>query len=513
VIGANKVALLKGSDRAMLASTCKDLIASANTHASNSPRAAQRAAEKAMAIARVIRDKLGEAEAALLASSAYLKMGKLALAKERLSVALPIFEANAADRQLARCYDLYTTIQLSDNYYALALAGSKRALAIPGLSAMDRSRFYVCIALASCNMLDLLGARRAMEEFALPEAYASRDAEIIHLMQHMMAGFEAIHACVAGGVQIDSTVGISQPAAMDSMHGYLARAQRCIDAGSHYANPDDTHQAVWALDTEGWISTLRDGIDVSLPTLKKALSLCGNQFDRVACKIKVTIAIGYRLADRPGDALPWLLEAQNMAYGEQGRPMRAISFELSLVYEALGRPNEALEALRVFSELHARKAMNATSWFGDDDPVLPFAPSPDLAPLRSAMLRPIAPAHLRRALEFIEQNVEKPIKLNDLARECRVSVKTLQNAFRYYRGTNPSDAIRELRLKRAQELLRTTDMKIGQVAARIGYSSGSNLSRDYRKQFGATPSHVRTLESAEAVMLRPFPSPPARVDR
>jgi len=362
-------------------------------------------------------------------------------------------------------------------------------------------------------MLDLVGARRTMNEFALPEAYASRDAEIIHLMQHMMAGFEAIHACLAGGVQIDSIVGMSRPAAMDSMQGYLARAQQCIDEGRRYADRGDTHQTVWALDTEGWISTLRDGIDVSLPMLEKALALCGDQFDRVACKIKVTIAIGHRLAGRPGDALPWLLEARNMAYGQQGRPMRGISFELSLIYELLGRPNEALEALRVFSELHARKAMNATSWFADDDPALPFAPSPDLAPLRSAMLRPISPGHLRRALEFIEQNVDKPIRLQDLARECNVSVKTLQNAFRYYRGTNPSDAIRELRLKRAQELLRTTDMKIGQVAARIGYSSGSNLSRDYRKQFGAAPSHVRTLESAEADMLRPFSSLPPRADR
>jgi AraC-like DNA-binding protein len=300
---------------------------------------------------------------------------------------------------------------------------------------------------------------------------------------------------------------------MDSMQSYLARAQQCIDDGRRYANPGDTHQTVWALDTEGWISTLRDGIDVSLPILEKALALCGDQFDRVGCKMKVTIAIGHRLAGQQSEALPWLLAARDMAYGQQGRPMRAISFELSLVYEALGRPNEALEALRVFSELHARKAMNATSWFADDDPVLPFAPSPDLAPLRSAMLRPISPAHLRRALEFIEKNLEKPIRLDDLARECKVSVKTLQNAFRHYRGTNPSDAIRELRLKRAQELLRTTSMKIGEVAARIGYSSGSNLSRDYRRQFGAAPSHARTLESVEAVMLQPVSSLPSRADR
>jgi len=97
---------------------------------------------------------------------------------------------------------------------------------------------------------------------------------------------------------------------------------------------------------------------------------------------------------------------------------------------------------------------------------------------------------LRKALDYIDRNLDRTIRFADIAAECRVSAKTLQNAFRKYRDATPSEEIRERRLARADEPLRTTGLRIGDIAARVGYSSGSNLTRDYGKRFGAPPSRA-----------------------
>jgi transcriptional regulator GlxA family with amidase domain len=44
------------------------------------------------------------------------------------------------------------------------------------------------------------------------------------------------------------------------------------------------------------------------------------------------------------------------------------------------------------------------------------------------------------------------------------------------------------RLKRAAELLTSGDLKIYEIAERVGYSEASNFSRDFTRQFSMSPS-------------------------
>ena len=52
----------------------------------------------------------------------------------------------------------------------------------------------------------------------------------------------------------------------------------------------------------------------------------------------------------------------------------------------------------------------------------------------------------------------------------------------------PLDYIRERRLARADELLRTTDMTIQQVALELGFSSPGYFTKCYKEYFGHLPS-------------------------
>jgi AraC-like DNA-binding protein len=55
-------------------------------------------------------------------------------------------------------------------------------------------------------------------------------------------------------------------------------------------------------------------------------------------------------------------------------------------------------------------------------------------------------------------------------------------------GKGPLDYIRERRLIRADELLRTTDMTIQQVALQLCFSSPGYFTKCYKEQFGHLPS-------------------------
>ena len=55
-------------------------------------------------------------------------------------------------------------------------------------------------------------------------------------------------------------------------------------------------------------------------------------------------------------------------------------------------------------------------------------------------------------------------------------------------GKGPLDYIRERRLLRAEELLRTTDMTIQQVALELCFSSPGYFSKCYKDYFGHLPS-------------------------
>ncbi|WP_084559069.1 MULTISPECIES: helix-turn-helix domain-containing protein [unclassified Mesorhizobium] len=49
----------------------------------------------------------------------------------------------------------------------------------------------------------------------------------------------------------------------------------------------------------------------------------------------------------------------------------------------------------------------------------------------------------------------------------------------------------QVRLKKARQLLETTDMSVIEVAIACGYVSSSHFSKAFKDHFGRLPSHVR----------------------
>lgn len=93
---------------------------------------------------------------------------------------------------------------------------------------------------------------------------------------------------------------------------------------------------------------------------------------------------------------------------------------------------------------------------------------------------------------YIERNLEKPLKVDDLARHFKVSRSQIYRLFEHHDGV--ASYVWERRLLRSRRLLMTPTLQhlgIGAVAFEAGFSSNAHFSRAFRARFGLTPSQLR----------------------
>lgn len=98
---------------------------------------------------------------------------------------------------------------------------------------------------------------------------------------------------------------------------------------------------------------------------------------------------------------------------------------------------------------------------------------------------------LRRALDHIDANLVRTIAVSDLAALCNYSRFHFSRAFKQSTGLPPRQYQIRLRAERARELIETTRLPIGEIAAEVGYDCPSQFARAFRKEWGVSPSLLR----------------------
>ncbi|MCX4239132.1 helix-turn-helix transcriptional regulator [Paraliomyxa miuraensis] len=98
---------------------------------------------------------------------------------------------------------------------------------------------------------------------------------------------------------------------------------------------------------------------------------------------------------------------------------------------------------------------------------------------------------LVRALDAMLDAPERPHTLESVARIAGMSRSAFSERFSTTFGRTAMDLLREVRLDRGAELLRTTDLGVQEVADRVGLSSRSYFSKAFRTRFGTDPASYR----------------------
>jgi AraC-like DNA-binding protein len=122
----------------------------------------------------------------------------------------------------------------------------------------------------------------------------------------------------------------------------------------------------------------------------------------------------------------------------------------------------------------------------------------------------ISPHKLRRAVEYINQNLASPLTLLSIANAVSLSPGHFAHAFRATTGVAPHRYIVERRVERAKRLLRESDLPITEIADRIGCASHSHFSVLFHRVTGVSPRQFRTLAPGPNERCDPSPAPRSR---
>ncbi len=96
--------------------------------------------------------------------------------------------------------------------------------------------------------------------------------------------------------------------------------------------------------------------------------------------------------------------------------------------------------------------------------------------------------HVASAVRWIREHYAKSFRVEEVARSAGMSASAFYRNFQAVTAMSPVQFQKQIRLQEARLLLATYPNDVTGVGYRVGYESPSQFSREYRRQFGASPS-------------------------
>ena len=127
--------------------------------------------------------------------------------------------------------------------------------------------------------------------------------------------------------------------------------------------------------------------------------------------------------------------------------------------------------------------------------------------------RSVGSTHVARARDYIRKHYRETIRLEDMAGTLGISPSYLSRLFRRETGACLQDAIAEVRVHRAAELLLYSRLSLSEIAIYVHFPNQSYFTKIFKKVMGTTPMTYRSQNSASEIshddplpMDRPHPN-------
>lgn len=105
-----------------------------------------------------------------------------------------------------------------------------------------------------------------------------------------------------------------------------------------------------------------------------------------------------------------------------------------------------------------------------------------------------AAGRFAEVLHFIDDNLDKPINLGDMAAVVHLNPTYFSNLFAGFMGERPVEYLNRKRIERTQLLLLSTDLTLKEIAVMTGFREPNYLSRVFKKNIGTAPQQYRLQE-------------------
>lgn len=192
-----------------------------------------------------------------------------------------------------------------------------------------------------------------------------------------------------------------------------------------------------------------------------------NQADAVLTDIRMGEMGGIELLRRLAVLHPELPVVIISGYSDFEYAREAIRFG---AVDYLLKPVETVELARVVERLRKRLGGEA-----------------ETAPAREQEERQV----IRRVKEMITAQLDQDISLQLLAGQVHLNHRYLSALFKSETGQNLSDYVTQMRIERAKQLLKGTQMRVQDIAPLSGYPNVKYFLAIFKQSVGATPSEYR----------------------
>ena len=102
------------------------------------------------------------------------------------------------------------------------------------------------------------------------------------------------------------------------------------------------------------------------------------------------------------------------------------------------------------------------------------------------------------AIRYIEENYASDINMAVVSNYVSMNYSLFSYAFKQYTGENFVTYLKNIRLKKAKEMLETTDEKVLSIGAAVGYENSKHFMKLFKSEYGISPSEYRkNMQKAE----------------
>lgn len=98
---------------------------------------------------------------------------------------------------------------------------------------------------------------------------------------------------------------------------------------------------------------------------------------------------------------------------------------------------------------------------------------------------------------WLRDNFSKEFKLSEVAEKFDMSVRTFNRRFKKALGQSPLQHLQAIRIDVAKDLLKNTNLSIGEIAITVGYQDMGHFAEVFKKTLAVTPSIYRTTVRAK----------------
>lgn len=102
-------------------------------------------------------------------------------------------------------------------------------------------------------------------------------------------------------------------------------------------------------------------------------------------------------------------------------------------------------------------------------------------------------------IDFIDENINKKLTLNELAETASFSKYHFHRIFKIIIGETLNDYIKRVKMEKIyRQMLIEKNRSLTEIAFAFGYNSSANFSRDFNNYFKVSPSEIRKLKKLPA---------------